>query len=88
MPKAKVTVADTMLAVPEIDPLDVILRRLNAFVADARALAADLERQIRTSERGLLQATHRLVHDFVSGVEQAKLRRDLRIWANLAPSYY
>jgi hypothetical protein len=81
MPKAKVTVADTMLAVPEIDPLELMLRRIDAFVADARALAADLERHLKTDdrERGLLQAAHRVIHDVVSGVEYAKARRDFKI---------
>jgi hypothetical protein len=35
--------ADSMSAVTEIDPLDPMLRRIDAFVVDARSLAADLE---------------------------------------------
>jgi hypothetical protein len=73
--------ADEVNAVPEIDPLDVMLRRIDAFVADTRALLADLECHLKSDnrERQLLQMTHTLLHDAAVGIEQAHLRNKMLI---------
>jgi hypothetical protein len=63
------------------DALDLILRRLDAFVRDARSLAADIEKHIigDARELQLLQVAHRLVHDAAYGIEQAHLRNAMKI---------
>jgi hypothetical protein len=79
--KAKI---DEMNGVPElreVDQIDLLLRRLDAFVVDARALVADIDHQVQASDREqhLLRSAHRALHDFVSSFDQARLRRDMRI---------
>jgi hypothetical protein len=71
-------------AVPAVDApdaLDLILRRLDLFVQDARSLAADIEKHLKndTRERQLLQASHRMIFEAAYGIEQAHLRNTMQI---------
>jgi hypothetical protein len=76
--------ADKANALPvpdDQDALDLILRRLDVFVADARLLATDIHKFIKDDKRELqlLQVAHRLVHDAAVGIDQAHLRNTMQI---------